>query len=113
MATSLKSNSKPKTTVKNPRKKLSIAEQRAKIESARAKLAAQESKLAVSEMKEFIKNLKVQTVGDLFKVALAQKKDVKKVDVLRTLAVIGDLKVTITEKPKLVRKMKVVKPSLI
>jgi hypothetical protein len=106
MATSSKSSSKPKAAVKNPRKKLSIADQRAKIEAARAKLAAQESKLAVSEMKEFITNLKVPTVGDLFKVALTQRKDVKKVDVLRTLAVIGDLKVTITEKPKTVRKTK-------
>jgi hypothetical protein len=111
MATSSKSNIKQKPAIKNPRQKLSIADQRAKLEVAKARIAAQESRLAVSEMKEFIKNLKVQTVGDLFRVALAQRKDVKKVDVLRTLAVIGDLKVTITEKPKLVRKTKVVKPS--
>ena len=109
MAISSKSNSKPKPAVKKPRKKLSIADQRAKIEAARAKLAAQESKLAVSEMKEFITNLKVPTVGALFKVALEQRKDVKKVDVLRTLAVIADLKVTITEKPKTVRKTEAVK----
>lgn len=108
MATSSKSSSKAKPAVKTPRKKLSIAEQKAKIEAAKLKLAAQESKLAVSEMKEFITNLKVPTVGELFRVALAQKKDVKKVDVLRTLAVIGDLKVTITEKPKAVRKTKAV-----
>ena len=106
MATSSKSNSKPKAAVKNPRKKLSIADQRAKIEAARAKLAAQESKLAVSEIKEFITNLKVPTVGNLFTVALAAKKDLKKIDVLRTLAEIGGLKVTITEKVKTPRKAK-------
>lgn len=111
MATSSKSNSKPKPVVKNPRKKLSIAEQKAKIEVARKKLTTQEQRLVVSEMREFITNLKVPTVGDLFKIALDQRKDVKKVDVLRTLAVIADLKVTITEKPKTVRKTKVFKPS--
>ena len=107
MATSSKSNSKPKAAAKNPRKKLSITEQRAKLEAARAKIAAQESKLAVSEMKEFITNLKVPTVGNLFTVALAAKKDLKKIDVLRTLAEIGGLKVTITEKVKAPRKPKV------
>lgn len=107
MATSSKSSSKPKAAAKNPRKKLSITEQRAKLEAARAKIAAQESKLAVSEMKEFITNLKVPTVGNLFTVALASKKDVKKIDVLRTLAEIGGLKVTITEKVKTPRKPKV------
>ena len=106
MATSSKSNSKPKAAAKNPRKKLSITEQRAKLEAARAKIAAQESKLAVSEMKEFITNLKVPTVGNLFTVALAAKKDLKKIDVLRTLAEIGGLKVTITEKVKTPRKAK-------
>ena len=106
MATSSKSNSKPKAAAKNPRKKLSITEQRAKLEAARAKIAAQESKLAVSEMKEFITNLKVPTVGNLFTVALAAKKDLKKIDVLRTLAEIGGLKVTITEKVKTPRKVK-------
>ena len=107
MATSSKSNSKPKAAVKNPRKKLSIAEQQAKLAIAKAKIAAQESKLAVSEMKEFITNLKVPTVGDLFSVALGSRKDVKKIDVLRTLAEIGGLKVTITEKVKTPRKPKV------
>ena len=107
MATSSKSNSKPKAAAKNPRKKLSITEQRAKLEAARAKIAAQESKLAVSEIKEFITNLKVPTVGNLFTVALAAKKDLKKIDVLRTLAEIGGLKVTITEKVKAPRKPKV------
>lgn len=108
MATSSKSNSKPKPAVKSPRKKLTIAEQRAKIAAARAKLAAQESRLAVNDLREYITNLKVPTVGKLFSVALENRKDVKKVDVLRTLAVIADLKVTITEKPKTVRKTKAV-----
>ena len=106
MATSSKSNSKPKATVKNPRKKLSLAEENAKIAAARAKLDAREAKLVVSAMKEFITNLKVTTVGDLFTVALAAKKDLKKIDVLRTLAEIGGLKVTITEKVKTPRKVK-------
>ena len=107
MATSSKSNSKPKAAPKTPRKKLSLADQWAKLALVKAKVAAQESKLAVSEIKEFITNLKVPTVGNLFTVALAAKKDLKKIDVLRTLAEIGGLKVTITEKVKTPRKPKV------
>ena len=106
MATSSKSNSKPKAAAKNPRKKLSLADQWAKLALVKAKVAAQESKLAVSEIKEFITNLKVPTVGNLFTVAIAAKKDLKKIDVLRTLAEIGGLKVTITEKVKTPRKAK-------
>ncbi len=106
MATSSKSSSKPKATAKSPRKKLSIAEQRAKIEAARAKLSAQEAKLAVNDLREYITTLKVPTVGNLFTFALNNRKDVKKIDVLRTLAEIGGLKVTITEKVKTPRKAK-------
>ena len=51
--------------------------------------------------------MKVPTVGNLFTVALTAKKDLKKIDVLRTLAEIGGLKVTITEKVKAPRKPKV------
>ena len=107
MATSSKSNSKPKAAAKTPRKKLSITEQRAKIEAARAKLSAQEAKLAVNDLREYITTLKVPTVGNLFTFALNNRKDVKKIDVLRTLAEIGGLKVTITEKVKTPRKPKV------
>ena len=108
MATSTKSNSTPKAAVKNPRKKLSIAEQKAKIEAAKAKIAAQEARLAVDDLKDYITNLKVSTVGSLFTAALTNRKDVKKIDVLRTLAEIGGLKVTITEKVKVARKSKTV-----
>lgn len=108
MATATKSNSKPKAAVKNPRKKLSIAEQREKIEAAKKKIAAQEARLAVNDLKDYITNLKVPSVGDLFKVAMTNKKEVKKIDVLRTLAEIGGLKVTIIEKVKVDRKPKVV-----
>ena len=111
MATSSKSNSKPKVAPKNPRKKLSIADQWAKLALVKAWVAAQESKLAVNDLREYITNLKVTTVGNLFTVALENKKDVKKIDVLRTLAEIGGLKVLITEKVKTPRKPKVVKIS--
>ena len=107
MATSTKSNSKQKLAPKNPRKKPSIAEQRAKIEVAKAKIAAQEAKLAVNDLREYITTLKVLTAGNLFTVALANRKDVKKIDVLRTLAEIGGLKVTIVEKQKTIRKKKI------
>jgi hypothetical protein len=107
MATSPKSSSKPKAAAKNPRKKLSIAEQRAKIEAAKAKIAALESRLAVNDMKDYLINLKVPTVGDLFKVALEGRKTETKLNVLQTLAEIGGLKVTITEKVKVARKPKV------
>lgn len=95
---------KPKPAVKNPRKKLTIAEQRAKIEAARKKLVAQESRLAVLDLKDFVANLKVGNVGSVFSVVTKNRPGVKKIDILRTLAAIGDLKVTIEEKPKTVRK---------
>ena len=106
MKPSPKSNSKPKAAPKNPRKKLSLADQWAKLALVKAKVAEQESKLAVSEMKEFITNLKVQTVGELFQVAVAKRPGTKKINVLQTLAEIGGLKVTITEKVKTPRKAK-------
>lgn len=108
MATATKSSSKPKAAAKNPRKNLTIAEQRAKIEVAKQKLAAQESRLAVNDLKDYITNLKIANVGSLFSVVAANRKDVKKIDVLRTLGEIGGLKVTITEKVKVARKPKAV-----
>ena len=108
MSTSSKSNSKPKTTVKNPRKKLSIADEKAKIAAARAKLDARESRLAVNDLREYITNLKVPTVGNIFTVALANRKEVTKADVLRTLAAIGNVKVTITDKVVKTRKTKAI-----
>ena len=108
METSSKSNSKPKAAAKNPRKKLSIADERKKIETARAKLDARESRLAVNDLREYITNLKVPTVGNLFTVALANRKEVTKADVLRTLAAIGNVKVTITDKVVKTRKKSVV-----
>ena len=107
MSTSSKSSSKPKAPAKNPRKKLSIAEQKAKIEAAKAKIAAQEARLAVNDLREYITNLKVPNLGELFTVAQAGRKDVKKSDVLRTLADIGGVKVTITDKVSAPRKPKV------
>ena len=106
MKPSPKSNSKPKAAAKNPRKKLSIAEQRAKLAIAKAKIAAQELKLSVNDLREYITNLKVPTVGKLFEVAVANRPGTKKITVLQTLAEIGGLKVTITEKVKTPRKAK-------
>ena len=107
MATSSKSNSKPKAAAKSPRTKPTSAEVRARIEVAKAKIAAQEAKLAVNELREYITNLKVPTVGKLFEVAVANRSGTKKINVLQTLAEIGGLKVTITEKVKTPRKPKV------
>jgi hypothetical protein len=106
MTTSSKSNSKPKVAVKNPRKKLTIDEQKAKLALAKAKIVAQESRLAVNDLREYITALKVPTIGSLFTAAMTNRKDVKKIDVLRTLAEIGGLKVTITEKVKVPRQSK-------
>ena len=107
MKTSSKSDIKQKLDVKKPRKILTIAEKKEKIQAARARLEAQEIKLAVNDLREYITNLKVPSVGDLFTVALTNRKDVKKSDVLRTLAAIGKVKVTITDKVSTTRKSKI------
>ena len=97
---------KTKPAVKNPRKKLTLAAQMAKVEEKQAKLTAQASRLAVLDLKDFVSNLKVANVGSVFSVVAAQRPGTKNIDILQTLAAIGDLKVTIIEKPKTVRKTK-------
>ena len=52
--------------------------------------------------------MKIPTVGNIFTVALANRKEVTKADVLRTLAAIGNVKVTITDKVVKTRKKSVI-----
>jgi hypothetical protein len=57
-------------------------------------------------LKDYISNLKVANVGSVFSVVKANKPGVSSLNVLQTLAEIGGLKVTISEKPKATRKPK-------
>ena len=81
------------------RKTLTIEEQKSKLELERLKLEAKGAKIAVAELKDYIKNLKVGSVSNLFTIVRTNKPDVSDIDILRTLAEIANLKVTITEKP--------------
>ena len=72
----------------------------------KAATAAAEAKLAIVELKDYISNLKVANVGSVFSVVKANKPGISSLNVLQTLAEIGGLKVTITEKPKATRKPK-------
>lgn len=96
---------KPKKT----RKTLTIEERKAKLAKQKAATAAAEAKLAIAELKDYISNLKIANVGSVFSVVKANKPDVSSLNVLQTLAEIGGLKVTITEKPKATRKPKATK----
>ena len=90
-----------KASLKSPtktRKTLTLAEKKAKLESGKSKLALQEAKIAVDELKEFVSNLKVANVGSLFTVVKANKPGTTDINILRTLADIARLKVTITVK---------------
>jgi hypothetical protein len=91
---------------KKPRKTLSIEEQKAKLAKQKELHAAKEAKLAIAELKDYLSNLKVANVGSVFSVVNANKPGVSALNVLQTLAEIGGLKVTITEKPKTTRKSK-------
>ncbi len=94
---------------KKSRKTLTIEERKVKLAKQKAATAAAEAKLAIVELKEYISNLKVANVGSVFSVVKANKPGVSSLNVLQTLAEIGGLKVTITEKPKATRKSKVEK----
>jgi len=96
---------------KKPRKTISIEERKAKLVKQKEKTAAAEAKLAIVELKDYISNLKVANVGSVFSVVKANKPGVSSLNVLQTLAEIGGLKVTITEKPKATRKSKTVADS--
>ncbi len=90
------------TPVKKTRKKLSITELKSKLAIDKEKIAEQEAKIAVAELKDYITNLKVANVGSLFTVVKTNKSGIKDIDILRTLAEIAKLKVSIS--PKLVAK---------
>ena len=90
-------------TTTRVRKVLTLEEQKLKYEADLKKLAEQASKIAVLELKDYISNLSVANVGSLFEVVKANKKGVKDLDILITLAEIGKVKVDITEKPKATR----------
>lgn len=87
------------TPPKKTRKVKSLAERKATLEEAKKRLAADEAKIAVAELKEFLAAFKPTTIASLFDELKAQKASVKRIDVLRTIAEIGKVKVTITEKP--------------
>jgi hypothetical protein len=89
--------------VPKPRKKLSLAEQKDKLAKAEKLLAEQKAKLAVDELKDYVSNLKITSVTDLFSQVKAGKAGVKDIDILRTIAEIAEIKVVITDKPKIPR----------
>ena len=91
------------TKEKKTRRKLSLAEQKAKLEAEKLKLAALEAKIAVDDLKDYISNLKITSVTDLFSQVKAGKAGVKDIDILRTIAEIAEIKVVITDKPKIPR----------
>lgn len=93
-------------TIKKPRKKLTLVEQKAKLEADEAKIAQQKAKIAVTELKDYVNNLKVANVGSLFTVVKANKPGVKDIDILRTLAEIAKLKVNISPKVPATRAKK-------
>lgn len=96
------------TKVTKTRKKLSLAEQKAKLAAEKLKIAALEAKIAVDDLKDYINNLKIASVTDLFSQVKAGKAGVKDIDILRTIADIAKLKVIITDKPKVSRTKKAV-----
>jgi hypothetical protein len=91
------------TKEKKTRRKLSVAEQKEKLAKAEKLLAEQKAKLAVESLKEYVTNLKITSVTDLFSQVKAGNAGVKDIDILRTIAEIVGLKVVITDKPKIPR----------
>jgi ATP sulfurylase len=91
---------------KKSRKTLSIEEKKAKLAKQKELHAAKEAKLAILELKDYISNLKIASVGSVFSIVKANKPGVSSLNVLQTLAEIGGLKVVITEKQKVPRKLK-------
>jgi len=92
--------------VPKPRKKLSLAEQKDKLAKAEKLLAEQKAKLAVDELKDYVSNLKITSITNLFSQVKSGKAGVKDIDILRTIGEIAGLKVNITEKPKVTRAKK-------
>jgi len=88
---------------KRTRRVLSIAEQKAKLALDEQKLAEQKAKLAVEELKDYVSNLKITSITNLFSQVKSGKAGVKDIDILRTIAEIVALKVVITDKPKIPR----------
>ena len=91
------------TKEKKTRRKLSLAEQKDKLAKAEKLLAEQKAKLAVDELKDYVSSLKITSVTNLFSQVKAGKAGVKDIDILRTIAEIVELKVVITDKPKIPR----------
>lgn len=91
---------------KRTRKKLTIAEQKAKLAAEKARLDAAYAKLAVDDLKDFVTNLKITSITSLFSQVKAGKTGVKDIDILRTIAEIANLKVNISDKPKVLRAKK-------
>jgi hypothetical protein len=86
------------------RKKLSLAEQKAKLEKDKLKIAALEAKVNIADLKDHILSLKVTNVGSLFKLIKDTRAGVTDIAILQTLADIGGAKVIITPKPVIPRK---------
>jgi len=89
---------------KGTRRKLSLAEQKAKLEKNKLKVAELEAKLNIADLKDFILNLKITNVGSLFKTIRDTRAGVTDIAILQTLADIGGAKVIITPKPVIPRK---------
>lgn len=91
---------------KKTRKKLTLEEQKEKLQAEKLRLAEQEAKIAVAELKSYVNDFKVANIGSLFTAIKANKPGVKDIDILRTLADIAGLKVTITPKVAATRAKK-------
>ena len=86
------------TAEKKTRKTLTLAEQKEQLLEAKKALAAKEAKIAVLELKGYVEKLKVDSVQGLFTAVKAHSKGMQDIDILRTIAEIVKLKVTIAEK---------------
>lgn len=87
------------TAAKRTRKTLTLAEQKEQLLKDKQALAAKEAKIAVLELKGYVQTLKVDSVQGLFTAVKAHSKGMQDIDILRTIAEIVKLKVTIAEKP--------------
>ena len=94
------------TAAKRTRKTLTLAEQKEQLLKDKQALAAKEAKIAVLELKGYVEKLKADGVQSLFSAVKAHSKDTKDIDILRTIAEIVGLKVTISQNLKLTRATK-------
>jgi hypothetical protein len=94
------------TAPKKTRTALTLDQRKAKLEKDRLKFAQEEAKIAIEETQSFLAAFKPSSVAKLFSEVRAVRKDVKDIDILRTLAKIGNVKVVITAKVAVPRTKK-------